>query len=291
MSKRMIGLVLVLAALCVGMTAQAGTARGAMRKQMESSLLLNGTITVAQDGSVIAHTLDSTEALGDTLTKFVNGSIDKWRFEPVVIDGKVVTAKVPMSLRLVATPRDDGKSDVRIASTHFGSSEILPATASVQPRDRMEPPQYPYYSRSFGAMGTVYLIVQVGHDGAVVNVDAEQVNLKVIGAAYKMELLRKDFSDAAISAVRRWQFKPPTTGPSANKASWLVRVAVEFVLHSEGEKPRKDGNWESYVPGPRNMNMPWAREELQTAGSPDALSEGSLSDLQQGAKLLNPPAA
>lgn len=290
MSKQKIGLALLLVALCLGVTAQAGNTLAA-RKQVESSLLVRGTITIAPDGSVIAHTLDSTEALGDVLSKFVGGSLETWHFKPVIVDGKVVTAKVPMSLRLVAKPMDDGNTKVTITSTYFGRREELPATADVQRRARLAPPQYPKGALQMGGKGTVYLIVQVGRDGSVLNVGAEQVNLKVLGSAAEMSSLRKQFSDAAIRAARRWTFVPPTTSVAANEASWLVRVPVEFRLWGDEAKQAKAGGWDSYVPGPRNKDMPWAHEQLKTVGSPDALSDGGVYSLEQGATLLNPPAA
>ncbi len=290
MSKPKIGLALLLAMLCLSVTAQAGNVL-AVRKQVESSLLVSGLITIAPDGSVVAHTLDSTDALGAALTKFVDGSLETWHFKPVIVDGKVVTAKVPMSLRLVAKPMDDGNMSVTIASTYFGRREELPATADVR-KAKWTPPQYPQGALRVGGKGTVYLIVQVGRDGAVINVDAEQVNLKVLGTDREMDDLRKQFADSAVRAAKHWRFVPPTTSVAANEASWLVRIPVSFVLSWEkGAKRQKAGTWDSYVPGPRNMDMPWAREELQAAGGPDAVSEGGVYPLEQGATLINPPAA
>ena len=279
---------LLLSALCMGLAAQAGNARSA-RKLVESSLLVKGTITIARDGSVLTHTLDSTEALGGELTKYVDASIDKWRFEPVVVDGEVITAKVPMSLRLIAKPADSDHVSITIASTCFGSSEQLPATAILQSA-KLAPPHYPEAALNNGGKGTVYLIVQVGRDGSVINVDAEQVNLKVLGSANAMADLRKQFTDAAVRAARGWTFVPPTTSAAANEDNWLARVPVQFVLWDERDKQPKPGQWDSYVPGPRNKDMPWAREELMSAGSPDALSEGGVYPLQEGAKLLLAPA-
>ena len=153
MSKRMIGLALLLSVLCVGVTAQAGNTRAA-RKHVESSLLVKGTITIAPDGSVLTHTLDSTDALGVELTKFVDGSIDKWRFEPVVVDGKVVTAKVPMSLRLVAKPTDDGNMSVAISNTHFGKRTDAAKSDNVH-SENLAPPAYPMAALRSGGKGTV----------------------------------------------------------------------------------------------------------------------------------------
>lgn len=284
----MIGLALLLTALCVGATAQAGNANAA-RKQVESSLLVKGTITIARDGSVLAHTLDSTDAMGDALTKFVDGSIDKWHFKPVVVDGQVVIAKVPMSLRLIAKQGADGNLGVTIASTYFGKRKELPDSDDLRSPKRA-PPIYPKAAVRSGGKGTVYLIAQVGRDGSVINIDAEQVNLRVVGTEREMAMMRKLFTDAALDAARQWAFTPPTTGASANESSWLVRMPVVFVLRGKGPEQPKAGDWDSYVPGPRNMDMPWARKQLRTAGSPDALSEGGIYPLQQGAELLPAPA-
>ena len=132
--------------------------------------------------------------------------------------------------------------------------------------------------------------VQVGLDGSVIQADAEQVNLRVIGSEGEMAMMRKWLSTAALRAAKQWIFTPPTTGKSAAENSWLVRVPVDFVLRDKGsnEAPKK-GGWDSYVPGPRNANMPWAREQLKMAGSPDALSEGGVYSLQEGATLLLVP--
>lgn len=282
----MIGLALLLAALCMGVTAQAGNARAA-RKQVESSLLVSGSITIAPDGSVQAHTLDSTDALGDALSKFVDSSIKKWRFEPVVVDGEAVSAKVPMSLRLIAKSHIDGNLSVTIASTHFGTGEDAPATDALQ-AGKLSPPQYPDSVLRKGGKGMVYLVVQVGRDGSVINVDAEQVNLRVVGTNGEMALLRKQLADAATRAARSWTFIPPTTGATVADESWLARVPVDFEIGARGDHGAP-GQWKTYVPGPRNMDMPWAREKMSTAGSPDALFGGGIYPLQQGAKLLPTP--
>lgn len=262
----------------------------AARKQVESSLQVSGTITISPDGSVQAHTLDPAAPLGEHLTRFLDQRIRAWRFEPVQVDGKTVTARVPMHLRLVAKPADDGKLSVAIAGTYFASNDAGPATDHAR-SSMMPPPRYPRDAMYMHGQGTVYLIVQVGRDGKVANVDAEQVNLRVLGNAREMALMRKMLATAAVRAARDWTFQPPTTGESANDDAWLVRVPVDFMLAEEGAtEPQKRTGWDAYVPGPRNMQMPWAQEKLRTAASPDAVPYDGIYPLQQGAKLL-PPAS
>ena len=286
-SRKMAGLLAsALALTFVVGSAWAGNAREA-RQQAESSLRGSGRLVVGPDGEVESHELDPKAPLTPALKAFVDDSIRGWRFKPVLVDGKPVRAKVPMSLRLVAKRADDGKFSVTIASTYFGSEDDLATTDRLR-SIRLSPPRFPKGALMMGGKGVVYLVVQVGRDGKVTNVDAEQVNLRVAGTEGQMASLRKKFTDAAVRAARGWTFNIPTTGPEANDATWLVRVPVDYRLDDE----RQRGNgWDTYIPGPRNFGMPWASEKLRMAGSPDALPDDGVFPLQQGATLLNPPAS
>ena len=283
-SRKIAGLLALALAFAVG-SAWAGTAREA-RQQAESSLRVSGSLVVDPDGKVASHELDPQAPLTPALKAFVDDSIRGWRFQPVLVDGKAVRAKVPMSLRLVARRADDGKFSVAIARTYFGSTEDVPPTDRLR-SIRLTPPNFPRGALAMGGKGVVYLVVQVGRDGKVVNVDAEQVNLRVAGTDGQMAALRKQFTDAAVRVARGWTFTIPTTGPEANDATWLVRVPVDYRL--EDERQRGNG-WDTYIPGPRNFEMPWAAEKLRMAGSPDALPDAGVYPLQQGATLLNPAA-
>ena len=102
----------------------------------------SGSIVIETDGKVMEHHLDATSALTPALTAFLDQTIRGWRFEPVKVDGVVVRAKVPMHLRLVAKKTDDGKYNVSIASTYFGSEETTPhpVTDSVRMSGRPKSP-------------------------------------------------------------------------------------------------------------------------------------------------------
>ena len=90
-------------ALLVALPLSAGGPR-AVRKQAESSLRVTGFVVIGQDGTVQGHELDPKAALTPVLVEFIGGALDRWRFEPVKVNGEVVRARVPMSLRLVAKP-------------------------------------------------------------------------------------------------------------------------------------------------------------------------------------------
>lgn len=288
MKMRAIAAVVLLCGFLVAAGAvAAGRGSKAVRAQAESSLQLSGTITIGKDGSVLAHTLDPKAPLGQPLTEFVNKSVAAWRFTPIRVDGELVNAKVPMHLRLVAKRAEENKVSVTIASSYFGSDESVAATDNPG-RTKLAPPRFPKAAMHMGGQGTVYLIVQIDRSGKVANVDAEQVNLRVAGTPSEMASLREQFTAASIRAAKGWTFAIPTTGDSTDDDNWLVRVPVDFVLVGSGQQKRTEGAWDTYIPGPRNMGMPWAQEKLKTAGSPDALPDAGVYPLRQGATLLTP---
>ena len=273
----------VAAGLCVSIGwAIAGTALEA-RKAVESSMLVTGTITIGPEGTVQGHDIDPRVKLPDELRAFIANATLQWRFEPVKVDGHVVTAKAPMSLRLVAKRAEDGSYAIRIASTQFQPEAGRPGE-DVEIGHRA-PMSYPGNAARLGGKGTVYLLVRVGRDGRVMDVEAEQVNLRVIGTSKQMNDLRDVFARAAIQGVKRWTFTPPATGPEAGAPHWLGRIAINYVLSGEG--PADVGQWDSYVPGPRNTAIPWAQDKLRTAGSPDAVPEGGFQALGSGPRLID----
>jgi len=288
MALRVVTGILLAGLLAFAMPVEAG-GRGvaAVRKQAVSSLRVTGAIVIGTDGAVRSHELDPKAPLTPVLVDFIAGAIGKWKFEPVLVDGKPVNARVPLSLRLVAQPADAGKYDISIVSTYFGSKDDAPPTDS--PKSILQaPPKYPKTALLMGGTGVVYLLVEVGRDGKVANVDAEQVNLGVLGAEREMDVLRGQFTTAAVRAAKGWTFAIPTTGNQANDDSWILRVPVQFVLQGPGEPQHKDGTWDTYIPGPRNMDIPWAQKKLKTAGSPDALPDDGIYPLRQGATLITP---
>lgn len=283
MLRVMVLLLVLLSALPVS----AQTAK-ANQKLAESSLQLNGSLVVDTEGHVRSHELDPSAPLTPALKEFLARVISSWRFQPVLADGQVVNAKTTMHLRLVASRTEDDKFSIRIASTQFGSEQPEKTSDGIHSL-KLTPPKYPGAALYAEVNSAVYLVVQVGKDGKVLNADAEQVNLFSAGTDKQMQVLRKLFANAAIKAARQWTFAPPTTGEEAKKDSWLVRVPVEYRIGRERSEPRTS-QWETYIPGPRNTRMPWAQEELKLVGSPDALPSDGVYPLKQSVQLLTPPA-
>ncbi|HEY1070927.1 protein tonB [Thermomonas sp.] len=284
--RYVLGMLLGIALSSMPSVADAGNARAAI-KQVESTLLVTGTIVIAPDGTVRDYKLDDSRALGESLEQFLDASIRSWRFQPVVVDGAVVTAEAPMRLRLVANGQEDGGMRVRIAATWFDSEKSRPR-ADASRSSRLRPPGYPMGALRLGAQGIVYVVLRYGRDGRVQEAGVERVNLRTLGTDRQMSDLRKQFEDAALRAARTWTFLPPATGKEAEQDNWLVRVPVDFRMTNR-QQP-KPWEWQSYVPDPTVRDLPWAREQLRIAGSPEALPDSGVYPLERSTiRLLNAP--
>ncbi|MCM2335251.1 MAG: hypothetical protein NDI66_00475, partial [Pseudomonas sp.] len=91
---------LMAVALAAGAAAAQGP--GAVRKQVESSMLLTGTIDLRADGTVAGHAVDQDARLTPALRDLVADATATWRFEPVTLDPGSTIGRARMSLRLVA---------------------------------------------------------------------------------------------------------------------------------------------------------------------------------------------
>lgn len=274
--------VLIVAAALACMQAATAQGIGAVRKQIEASLRVTGSITIATDGSVEAVELDAPGKLPKGIAAFVGSSVAAWRFEPVLVDGQPRRAQTRMSALLVGKAIGEGQMQISIRGADFGDDQAVPETERVVGR-QLKPPGYPMAAADGGVQGTAYLLVKVERDGTVGDVSTEQVNLRVVTTEAQMTQHRERFARAAMAAARKWTFAPPTAGKQAAQPYWVVRVPVAFTF---GGEPR-DGRWEVYVPGPR-ARPAWAPDEDAPGFSPDALADGGvrLAGDSSGPRLL-----
>jgi len=266
------------ALLGASFAAWAGTDFDALRRQVESSTVVTGTIDVEEDGRVSAFALDHPEKLSQGVTAVVERNAPRWRFEPVKRDGHPVKARAKMSLQLVARPVDTDHYAVEIEAANFGEDGDQ---AGVRSR-KMAPPTYPHDALYAGAFGTVYLVLQIDRAGEVADVVPEQINLKVLGTDKQMVHWRDDLADASIRAARHWRFEVPTSGPEADRQFWSVRVPVAYHLATH---PAGYGEWETYLPGPV-QKAPWIQDAESTG--PGALAAGGVYEVGKGLRLLTP---
>lgn len=266
----------------------AGAMPASVKKQIESSLLVKGSVDIEPDGSVSAVAIDREEKLPPGVVKFVREAGLHWRFEPVLRDGKAIQARSPMSLRVVAKKLDDGDYQISLHGASFDRYDPEDPTRATG--IKMTPPSYPDRAARSGAGGSVYLIVKVGRDGKVEEAIAEQVNLRILAPEGEMRLLRDMFARNAVAAAKAWTFRVPTEGEEATRSFWNVRVPVTYSLEPQAieGRDRDYGRWISYIPGPRQQ-APWMPEKERAEFSPDTLADGGVYMADNRApRLLTP---
>lgn len=281
-------LVLALALGAVGVThiphTQAQTAR-AVREQAEASMVLTGNIDIGTAGQVEAFRLDHREKVNPAIAGFLEDAVREWRFEQVIRDGQAVPARTPVSIRLGGRVNPDGTQRVTLLAANFQRYD--PDATDEVTRLDAPPPKYPEEVFQMGGSGDVLLLVQVGRDGRVRDVAAEQVNLRVALAEQKMRRMRDKLATISVAAARRWTFRAPTTGPLKDEASWTVRVPVKF---STGEERGQGyGRWQAYIPGPRQQ-APWRADKVLGEDAAALLPAGGvyMADSSKGPQLLTP---
>lgn len=257
---------------CLLLTAPALAAQA----PVEASMVLTGTITVSPDGAVKTWTLRDEAAIPPGVVQIVRRTIDGWRFVPILENGKPVTAKTGMAVRVVADMVDDSHATIRVAGATFGCDAYQvrallhdackPGTTVTAAPDGRPPPTYPTKALRFGMGGEVYLDIEVGRDGRVTRVAARQVNLSNRIVLVRPEVMRHVFAENAEQAAKRWRFQVPTIGPEAVRDHWVVRVEVNYSL-DEDKPPPSYGKWRAYIPGPVHDNS-WAGDTA--AGSRDS---------------------
>ncbi len=271
----------VLVALLAMGSAEAG-GRGAVRKQVEMSLLATGTIDVGPDGRVAAYALDQSEKLPPAVRQLMDSASQAWTFEPVVVNGKPVLARTKMSVRFAAKKTGEDAYEVRIAGADFRVAtppEETPSSAAP-----LKPPSYPQSAARSGVRGTVYVVLRFGRDGRVQDAFAEQVNLRIVDSEGAMEKWRALLASSALATAKQWTFRAPSRGEEAGEDSWSVRVPVDFLWR--GESVPAFGQWQAYIPGPR-QRAPWIDTDELTLGS-DAIADGGVYPVGGGLRLLTP---
>jgi hypothetical protein len=259
---------------------------GEARKQAELSMVVKGSIDLGLDGSVESYRIEQPEKLSPPILDLLAKQIPKWKFEPVQVDGKAVRARTNASLRIVASPINDGSYAVSIQSASFsGGSEAEAGQVTIRHRSLMGP--LARTLEASGAAGDVYLALKIGPDGKVLDGIVEQVNLTAVGTDEQMARARKILGDGTLDVIRKWTFNPPAVGELANQPYWSGILPVSF--HWDGPS-EKYGQWKAYIPGPC-AEIPWRILEPGVGESrchADSVPDGAFTLDNAGPKLLTP---
>jgi hypothetical protein len=282
--KRLLAGWLMAVLSCVAL---AGT-RADVRKQVQASMLVTGTVEVGTDGSVLGYTIDRSDRLPKPVDELIAKGVPTWKFEPATQDGHPVKAKARMSLRIVARYVDKDHMAITFGGAQFPKADEQPG-ASITYKDRKNP-RYPQEAVEARVSGTVYLLLRVGPHGEVQDAAAEQVNLAIVDNETMMKHWRTVLGHTALSAVKNWTFNTPTTGEHVHDAYWIARVPIRFDLKPMGAGGKEEdtyGRWDVYVPGPVEPPM-WPDRDKMFTGAPDAMAGDGLFQLDQGLHLATP---
>src|SRR5690242_13503740 len=94
--NRWMGSLAVSLALLVGTNAApAAGSKDEVRKQIEASMLVQGTIDIDEEGKVTGYELKQADVVPKAMLEIVDKRVRAWQFEPVQVDGKAVRARSP----------------------------------------------------------------------------------------------------------------------------------------------------------------------------------------------------
>ena len=258
----------------------------AVRKQAESSLLVTGAIDITADGKVVGYTLDKPEKLPTGIVEMLARMAPDWTFEPLALGGKAVS-RSQMDLQFVAKKLGDGNFTITLRSASFDSPS--PESRPSIDKRSFHKPSYPVAAME-GAMvsGTVYLVVRYDHTGTIVDIDAERVDLRVIGSEAQMTRWRDTLARTTLSTAKHWRLVVPEAALPPGQTHGTGRIPVHYAVTEDDNTDRPVyGRWETYIPGPRKV-IPWWDATPMARTAPDALAPGAFHDASTGRRLLTP---
>jgi hypothetical protein len=170
-----------------------------------------GSLDVDAEGRVVSVTLDPKE-LGEEAMAVFEKRIRKWRFEPVLVEGRAVPVRAGIFLELLS--RDgarDQDDEFEISGVWFGDTttgdvaavDAIPTEAELVAD--LKAPMYPM--RALGAQigARVQLLLRIGADGEVVDVATHSAELRP--QFEHTELERKRFANMFIKGSERAAMK------------------------------------------------------------------------------------
>jgi hypothetical protein len=264
---------------CLLFAGAASAAGPSARERMEASMLVEGTVGVTPAGTVLAYSLDHAEKLPPVVVQTIAKAVPQWTFKPVLVDGKPVTAKAKMHLRVVASPADEGSYSVAIRSAYFGDQ-----SSTIKLVGKGMPPKYPVDAIRARMEATVYLLLRLDREGHVADALAQQVNLNAAGSERVLSKWRELFAETSLRSAKTWAYSAASPSDPDFR---VLRTPIVFQLQEvNGPERHAYGQWEGYVPGPIAV-APWFDADAMLSGGADALPGDGIYD-DPSLSLLTP---
>lgn len=273
-------LLLICVLLTCSFAVSAAKGPGAVRKQIESSLLVTGSIDVDASGKVVSYALDEPQALPEGIVAMAAAQVPLWAFVPMALPADQTRTHSRMSLRFIAKKSEDQQAIVSLQGARFFNERN--ADGFPIDREHSAPIVYPLAMRRLYITGAVYMAVRVGRDGKVLDAAVEQINLTVVGSENETERWRQVLGHHWQQGVKRLRFDIPASAFAENNSTLSGRVGFYF---KHADSPSwKYGNWEPHVPGP-HTRIDWLPDP---DARPDTFRPGALHTAGSDRRLLTP---
>lgn len=268
-----------------------GLPAAAAEVPIEGSMQVTGTLAVDASGAVAGYTLDRSEKLPPPVVELLGKTLPTFRFQVVPKDGEPQPVHAKMTLQVIARQIDAKHAAIALHSARFvevgadGAPEDSPATDKIYIARRASM-EYPAEALRVGLSGTVYVALRIDRTGHVVDAQAQQVNLRSTDSEAHMVRWREVLARPTLERVRRFTFQVPTTGPHAGDAYFSGVLPVNY--HFDDQRLPGYGEWDSYVPGPK-QDIAWLDPEQRgEADNSEAVRDGEFALAGSGLKLLTP---
>lgn len=158
---------------------------------------INGRLYIDERGDVTDFR--PIEALPDRVEGAIQRSVRQWKFEPILREGRPVSAQTGLWLTVAAVPVAEDAYRLRIDKIRFLDQRTLIDTS---------PPRYPKAAQRASVSASVLLAIRLDAAGHVVAAYALQTAVSGFGAAGKADGWRSEFAESATEAALRWRFSP-----------------------------------------------------------------------------------
>ena len=295
MNNRWIAALTLALAFAASATASTPTPAPGVSEQL-ITMRLYGKITIDPQGQVHEYHIDSK--MPKEVEELLAKAIPKWRFEPVLVDGKPALAQSPMRV-VVAAKAERNHYVLRIDNVLFrpNTKEDFAAERAAErvaePRAtrvealEMAPPVYASKLQNAGIEGIVLVVVKIELDGTVSDAIVSQTSLfNVTGRPSDLERARAQLERSTLAAARAWRFKvhPSEADALAGKAQ-LRRVPVEYYRGSLSKGDGFAGSWRHEFRSPYQKS-PGGGEKKEDGGEVIGASDVASGEMISGTPKL-----
>lgn len=239
---------------------------------------VSGRITIGPEGQVLDVEFEQADWMGEAVRQGYEGKIRAWRFEPVLEEGRAITASARMKLRLAAVRNDTDKTaSFVIEHASFPDPEPLAEADAARLTDGIRRrPRYPASAAQNGVGAIVLLVARLDAEGKPEALAVEQLLLTGPDPGKSADLFANQFEKQTLAAARHWRLVPP-------EGTDVVRIPVRFL--APGASSRRSG-WEAVYPVGRELPA-WLHALHGEGKVVLDLSEDGRADAP-GLKLLTP---